>query len=59
MTIKHPVLHFQQMPEIIEEFYRIANSRLRTKYKFGPLRRALAQKMCLRWLDRQKEKISI
>jgi len=58
MTTKHPLSHFQHMPEIIEEFTRIAEARLRPQFKFGPQRRALAAKMCRRWLDRQKEKIS-
>jgi len=57
MTTKHPLSHLGHMPEIIEEFTRIAEARLRSQFKFGPQRRALAAKMCRRWLDRQKEKI--
>jgi len=43
--------------KLIQQFTRIAEAKLRSQYKFGPQRRALAAKMCRRWLERQKEKI--
>jgi len=41
--------------ELIQQFTRIAEARLRSQYKFGPQRRALAAKMCRRWLERRSK----
>jgi hypothetical protein len=37
----------------MQQFLRIANARLRSTYKFGPQRRAVAAKMYSRWLEKK------
>lgn len=38
-----------------EQFMRIAMARLLTKYPFEPQRRAIASKMYVRWIKRNKK----
>lgn len=39
--------------ETRDQFVRLAEARLRSRYKFKPQRRAIAAKMYIKWLDKK------
>lgn len=53
MLSQDPSLPFYQKDA--DAFMRIAEARIRSKYSFGPQRRAIAAKMLMRWLERKRE----
>ena len=53
MLSQDPSLPFYEKDA--DAFMRIAEARIRSKYSFGPQRRAIAAKMLMRWLERKRE----
>ena len=44
----------KEMEETREQFVRLAEAMLMSRYKFKPQRRAIAAKMYIKWLERKK-----
>ena len=44
----------EEVEEAREQFIRLAEAMLMSRYKFKPQRRAIAAKMYIKWLERKK-----